>query len=132
MPVMISAMTTVAILGATHVASGDAAKPTAPHVVSTVPATGAVVPAGPIIMKVTFDRPMRQGSYSFVRVSPDTYPDCGDNPPVQSADGRTFALTCSVRSGKSYEVWFNSSNYRNFTGEDGVPAAPYRLGFRAK
>jgi len=132
MPVMISAITTIAILATMHLASGDAAKPAPPRVVSTSPAAGAVVPAGPIRLKVTFDRPMRRGSYSFVYASPETYPDCGRNEPTQSADGRTFVLNCSVQPGRSYEVWLNSPSYRNFMGEDGVPATPYRLQFRAK
>lgn len=133
MPVVISAMTTMAILAAVHFGSGEAAKPRdAPHVVSTNPAAGAVVPAGPIILKITFDRPMRQGSYSFVYASPDTYPDCGRNEPVQSADGRSFALNCLVQSGRHYDIWLNSPTYRNFVGQDGIPATPYRLQFRAK
>jgi len=132
-PVMISAMTTVAILAVAHIGSGSATKPVdAPHVVSTRPAAGSVVPAGPVSLTVTFDRPMRHASYSFVYASPDTYPECGDNMPVQSADGRTFTLACSVRSGQRYEVLLNSSAYRNFMSEDGVPATPYRLKFRAR
>ncbi len=132
-PVMISVATTVTILAAAHIGSGWAAKPAgAPHVVSTRPAEGAVVPAGPVSLTVTFDRPMRRASYSFVSASPNTYPECGDHVPVQSADGRTFTLACSVRSGKSYEVLFNSPDYKNFMSEEGVPATPHRLKFRAK
>lgn len=130
---MISVATTVTILTAAHFGSVPAAKPVdAPRVVSTRPAEGMVVPAGPVILTVTFDRPMRQGSYSFVYASPDTYPECGNNVPVQSADGRSFTLACSVWSGKSYEVLFNSPDYKNFMSEDGVPATPYRLKFRTK
>ncbi|BCI70370.1 bacterial regulatory s, luxR family protein [Sphingomonas sp. S17] len=133
MPMMISAITTIAILAATHLTSGDAAKPAGPpRVISTSPAANRVISAGPISLKVTFDRPMRRDSYSFVYASPETYPDCGRNQPVQSADGRTFTLTCSVQSGRSYEVWFNSPAYRNFVDENGAPATPYRLQFRVK
>ena len=104
----------------------------APKFGDPVAPKGAVVPAGPVSLTVTFDRPMRQASYSFVYASPDTYPECGDHVPVQSADGRTFTLACLVRSGKSYEVLFNSPDYKNFMSEEGVPATPYRLKFRAR
>ena len=96
---MISVATTVTILAAAHIGSGWAAKPAgAPHVVSTRPAEGAVVPAGPVSLTVTFDRPMRRASYSFVYASPDTYPECGDHVPVQSADGLLGAVRQKLRS----------------------------------
>ncbi|WP_312489954.1 LuxR C-terminal-related transcriptional regulator [Sphingomonas sp.] len=132
-PVLISATTTLAILAATHLASGGAAKPAGPpRVAATSPAANSVVQPGSIDLTVTFDRPMRPNSYSFVYASPETYPDCGHNQPVQSADRRTFTLTCSVQSGRLYEVWINSPAYRNFVDENGVAATPYRLQFRAK
>jgi hypothetical protein len=105
---------------------------TAPSVVATFPAPGAVVPAGSIALRVTFDRPMRPGNYSFVRKAVETYPDCGDNRPEQSADGRTFTLHCRLAPGRHYEIWFNSPPYMNFIDEAGVPATPYQLLFRTR
>ncbi|MEG3091802.1 LuxR C-terminal-related transcriptional regulator [Sphingomonas sp. PB1R3] len=130
-PMMISAMTTIAILAAAYVGGGGPA-PVPPHVVSTSPAAGAVVPAGPLVLTVTFDRPMRPGSYSFVQASGDSYPDCGGAAPVQSQDGRSFSLRCRVEAGRAYEVWFNRGEYRNFTDRNGVSAMPHQLLFRAK
>jgi hypothetical protein len=129
---MISAMTTIAILAAAYVGGGGEAAPVPPHVVSTSPAAGAVVPAGPLVLTVTFDRPMRSGSYSFVQVSGDRYPECGRAEPVQSQDGRSFSLRCRVEAGRAYEVWFNRGEYRNFTDRNGVSATPHQLRFRAK
>ncbi|MEJ8629123.1 Ig-like domain-containing protein [Sphingomonas sp. I4] len=91
-------MTTIAILAAVHVGGGGQA-PVPPHVVSTSPAAGAVVPAGPLVLTVTFDRPMRPGSYSFVQASGDSYPDCGGAAPVQSQDGRSFRSAVGSRRG---------------------------------
>lgn len=119
----------LAILGGAPKSGGAA---TAPHVVSTSPAAGAVVPAGTIALRVTFNRPMRPGSYSFVRKAVETYPDCGDNRPEQSADGRTFTLHCRLEPGRQYEIWFNSPPYMNFVDEAGVVATPYQLLFRAR
>jgi DNA-binding CsgD family transcriptional regulator len=119
----------LAVLGGAPKSGGPA---TAPRVVSTSPAAGAVVPAGTIALRVTFDRPMRPGSYSFVRKAVETYPDCGDNRPVQSADGRTFTLHCRLDAGRHYEIWFNSPPYMNFVDEAGVAASPYQLLFHTR
>jgi DNA-binding CsgD family transcriptional regulator len=104
----------------------------APRVVATFPAPGAVVPPGPVTLRVTYDRPMRRQSYSFVQKSPGSYPDCGKHMPQQSADGRTFTLRCEVRAGRSYEIWFNRPPYMNFTSDGGVPASPFQLLFRTR
>lgn len=103
-----------------------------PHVVATAPAPGATVGAGPLLLSVTFDRPMRPGNYSFVQIDPRTYPQCGDNHPRQSPDGRTFTLRCMVQPHHVYELWFNMEPYMNFKGMDGVPAVPFQLKFRAR
>lgn len=104
---------------------------TAPRVVSTYPAPGATVAPGPLRLRVTFDRPMRAQSYSFVRKSADSYPDCGANQPAQSADGRSFIMTCRVQAGGHYEIWFNDPPYMNFADRNGVAAVPFGLRFDA-
>ncbi|MEH3121827.1 MAG: LuxR C-terminal-related transcriptional regulator [Sphingomonas phyllosphaerae] len=114
-----------------HGSARDAA-PAAPRVVSTYPAPGATVPPGPLRLRVTFDRPMRVQSYSFVRRSAETYPDCGANQPVQSADGRSFTMMCRVQAGGHYEVWFNDPPYLNFADRSGVVAVPFGLRFATK
>jgi hypothetical protein len=114
----------MAIVGANR---GEAAAPT---VVRTSPAAGSVVRPGPLKLSVTFDRPMQAGSFSFVQKDPATYPDCGRNMPSQSKDGRTFTLACNVKSGRSYEIWFNSPPYMNFRDRSGRSATPFGLRFR--
>jgi DNA-binding CsgD family transcriptional regulator len=136
-PMMTSAMTAAAIAAIAHITTGQppappAPRPTAPRVVSTTPGDAAVVAPGRITLAVTFDRPMRRQSYSFVQMDAATYPDCGGNPPEQSADGRTFRLVCTVQPGRSYEVWFNHGPYMNFVGEDGMAAVPSGLRFRTR
>ena len=128
---IIFALFVVASLGAgtgsTVAHNGSAAEP---KVVTTTPSNGAMISPGPFLLSVTFDRPMLKGSYSFVRVSPDTYPDC-DSRPVSSADGRSFTLRCTARAGGRYEVWFNRASFKNFRSVQGVRAKPQRLTFRA-
>lgn len=118
-----------AIMIAVGVHGGDKAAPSAPRVVSTYPAASATVAPGPLRLRVTFDRPMRAQSYSLVRRSIETFPDCAATPLAQSADGRSFTWPCRVRSGHSYEVWFNDPPYMNFTDRDGVAAVPFGLRF---
>jgi len=102
-----------------------------PHVVSTYPAEGSVIPAGPFMLKVTFDRPMESGDFSFVRVSPDSYPDCGGTPAL-SKDGRTYSMKCVAKAGHGYEVWFNRPPYMSFQSVEGISSVPYRLRFSAR
>lgn len=129
---LIAIAATVTALAGAHLISVEGSTSSRPSVVSTSPASEAVVAPGHIDLSVTFDRSMRRRSYSFVQKSADTYPDCGNNEPKQSADGRTFTLKCEVKAGRHYEIWFNSPPYMNFVDETGVPAVPYRLRFRAK
>jgi hypothetical protein len=109
--------------------TGQASSPT---VVRTSPSVGAIVAPGLLELAVTFDRPMQPGSFSFVQKDTATYPDCGNNIPVRSADGRTFTLSCTVQPGRQYEVWFNSPPYMNFKDAHGTPARPFQLKFATK
>jgi hypothetical protein len=104
----------------------------APTVIQTNPSSEAVVAPGPLKLSVTFDRPMRADSYSFVQKDPATFPNCGTNAPEQLPDGRTFTLQCTVEPDRNYEIWFNSGPYMNFKSLDGTPANPFQLKFRTK
>lgn len=107
------------------------AVPTAqPRVVTTTPVLGARISPGPFLLSATFDRPMIDGSYSFVQVTRDTFPDCKGRP-TRSPDGRTFTLPCTARAGRQYEVWFNRPPFANFKSTRGAPGKPFRLMFAA-
>ena len=97
-----------------------------PTVVTSTPAIGAKISPGPFLLSATFDRLMMNGSYSFIRVSKNTYPDCKGQP-ARSRDGRTFTLRCNARAGRQYEVWFNRPPYMNFKSIRGATAKPIRL-----
>jgi DNA-binding CsgD family transcriptional regulator len=105
--------------------------PAAPRVVATAPAKGSVIRPGSFVLSVTFDRPMREGSYSFIQVSAETYPSC-DGRPTLSADRRTYSLRCSARPGGRYEIWFNREPFMNFKSKEGVAAVPYQLRFTTR
>src|SRR4051812_49192991 len=123
---VIGAFTALGVAG--HPAP-DAATP--PPVVETYPAAGAVVAAGPLTLKVTFDRPMQRG-WSFVNRDAASIPPCDWKQPVQSVDGRSFSVTCKLEPGHAYWIGFNSANHRNFATPEGVPATPAGLSFSTR
>jgi DNA-binding CsgD family transcriptional regulator len=102
----------------------------APRVVSTSPAVGAEIPAGKIVIKVTFDQPMQPKSFSFVMRDRESFPKCAATP-NQSADGKTYSLDCTVQAGKTYWIGFNSPSNTFFKSLAGVPAVPAALQFTA-
>jgi hypothetical protein len=98
-------------------------------VVSTSPSSGALVPPGPTVLRVEFDRPMRQDSYSITN-APGGAPPPVAGPPRFSADGRTFEILLSLQPDVTYALSVNSETHRNFRGLDGTTAAAYSLTFR--
>jgi DNA-binding CsgD family transcriptional regulator len=124
----------VAALGVWTLSEGESpsADPAAPpRVISTSPASGAVIPPGPFLLRVTFDQRMQSGSYSYTRISPETYPDCAAQPRL-SDDGRTYTLQCTAVAGRQYEIWFNRPPYMNFRGTNGLSSVPHQLLFRTR
>lgn len=103
----------------------------APNVASISPADGSTIPPGPFDLTVRFDRPMLEGSYSFVRTSPATFPECQPNA-LMSLDRRSYTMRCTAVAGRDYEVWFNRPPYMNFKSADGVSAQPCRTRFKAR
>ena len=110
---------------------GQESQRTAPKVVRTDPARGAVIASGPFVLSVTFDQPMSDGSFSYVQKAADTFPDCAF-PARLSPDRRTFTVRCTAAPGRAYELWFNSEPYMNFKGVDGTAAIPFQLKFGTK
>jgi DNA-binding CsgD family transcriptional regulator len=102
-----------------------------PRVVSTYPTAGAKVPAGAILIKVTFDQPMRDSASFVIARDRAGFPECAPRP-KQSKDGRTFTLACTLKAGKDYWIGFNNQRFQNFASTTGVPATPATLWFSAR
>ncbi len=103
-----------------------------PRVVDTFPADGAtdVDPATKEI-RVTFDKEMADGCWSWVRSSPDEFPEStGD---VHYLAGmKTCVMPVKLKPGSKYVIWFNSTNYQNFKDREGRPAVPQLLTFTTR
>ncbi len=101
----------------------------APVVVKTVPEAGSKdVAPGEFEIKITFSKPMRDGSWSWSSAWENSTPDfIGD--PKYSADHKTCIVKVKLDPNKTYGFWLNSQNFHNFKDAQGHPAVPYLLTF---
>jgi RNA polymerase sigma-70 factor (ECF subfamily) len=104
--------------------------PPPPVVIQTVPPAGAenVDPSLKEI-RVTFSKPMRDGSWSWSTWGEDTFPETTGRPHYLP-DSRTCVLPVKLQPGKFYASWLNSENFHNFKDTSGEPAVPYLLTFQ--
>jgi hypothetical protein len=103
-----------------------------PVVVKTVPAAGATdVDPKLTEIKVTFSKDMTDDSWSWTKLSEESFPKVTGKPKYQ-ADKRTCVLPVTLEPGKTYAIWINSEKFDNFKDADGKPAVPYLLTFKTK
>lgn len=103
-----------------------------PVVVQTEPRAGAadVDPATKEI-RVTFSKPMRAGSWSWVQISPESFPRANGQPSYQP-DQRTAVLPVALEPGKTYAIWLNDPPHENFQDQAGRKALRYLLVFSTR
>ena len=94
--------------------------------VSPTPGSQSVDPELEVIV-VTFDRPMRAGSWSVVGGGP-RYPETGE--PSFDENRRIFSLPVRLEPEHDYELWLNRGPYTSFLSDEGVPLAPFQITFR--
>ena len=103
-----------------------------PVVVKTIPEAGAAdVDPKLTEIKVTFSKPMQDGSWSWATLSRESFPKMGGKPKYLK-DKRTCVLPVKLEPGKTYAIWVNSEKFRDFKDTDGRSAVPYLLVFRTK
>ena len=99
-----------------------------PHVVGLVPINGDLdVSPGLEVIVVTFDRPMRAGTWSVVGGGPK-YPATGS--PAYDAQRQIFRLPVILEPDREYELWLNRGPHMSFASADGTPLAPFRISFQ--
>lgn len=115
-------------LDAIKTASGsERAKPT---VIQTVPPRGATeVDPNLQEIRVTFDRDMDLGGYSFTGNAESGLPDVPKDAKPSWIDKRTCVLLVKLKSGREYRVGINAPSHKNFKSADGAPAAIDELRF---
>ncbi|WP_152053377.1 Ig-like domain-containing protein [Tautonia marina] len=101
-----------------------------PVVVSTVPKAGSGdVDPGLTEIRVTFSKAMQNGSWSWSMIGKDSFPET-TGAPNYLEDQRTAVLPVKLMPGKTYAIWLNSQQFRNFKDAAGQPAVPYLLVFK--
>jgi len=103
-----------------------------PVVVKTIPESGAGdVQPGISFLRVTFSKPMRDGSWSWVKLGDETFPMMAGAPHFLS-DNQTCVLPVKLQPNKLYAVWINFGSATNFQDTGGQPALPYLLIFETR
>ncbi len=104
-----------------------------PKIIAMTPANGAqdVDPNLKTIV-VTFDRPMRDRSWSVVTLgTPELMPKAA-GPLRYDATRKVFTMPVQLQPGKEYRFGLNGGKYQNFRSAEGVPLAPVVVRFKTK
>lgn len=110
--------------------AGEPVADNRPRVTVTVPEDGATVDASLTELSVTFDRPMMDGSWSWVIETGQPFPEVTGDPAY--VNDTTNVLPVTVEPATSYVVWINSpdnATLRSFKSVEGVPADATRIRF---
>lgn len=103
-----------------------------PVVVKTVPESGTIdVDAKTKEIRVTFSKPMTNGSWSWNKTPEAPFPKLAGEPRYEK-DMKTCVLPVSLEPGKTYALWLNSSQGGNFRDQSGRLAVPYLVVFKTK
>jgi hypothetical protein len=99
-----------------------------PKVVSISPANEAtdVDPATGTI-RVVFDRPMANGSWSMVGGGPN-FPEL-DGAPSYDRTRTVWSVPVKLRPSWTYRLMLNSDRFQNFKSQEGVPLSPVTVTF---
>ena len=82
-------------------------------------------------VRVTFSKPMQDGSWSWSTWGEENFPEVSGDIHYL-ADKRTCVLPVKLKPGKFYATWLNSSKFKNFTDTENRPSVPYLLTFRTR
>jgi hypothetical protein len=103
--------------------------PDAPRVASMTPANGdTAVDPGLTEIRVTFDRAMHTGGFSFVGGGP-TFPKVTGRP-TWDPTGKVVTLAVRLEPDHTYEFWLNRGQYQLFKSAGGVPLESVHVTFR--
>ena len=81
--------------------------------------------------KVTFNKKMKDGNWSWVTLVKENFPETTDKPRYEEGQ-KTCILPVKLEPGKSYTIGINSSKFGNFKDMAGRSAVPLVLEFKTK
>ena len=126
-PPALAAMTLLAL--GTSMLTGCGADDRPPTVLQTVPANGDQdVDPSLSELSVTFSEPMRDGNWSWVYESEDSFPTMLGHPRFEDDLTRNI-LPVRLEPDTDYVVWVNSEKFTNFKDAAGNSAPPFRFTF---
>ena len=100
-----------------------------PRVVSSVPAHGAInVEPNLTEIRVTFDRPMSDISWSFCGAGPHFPQLVGE--PHYNRSRTNWTAPVKLKPDWTYTFWLNYDDYKGFVSDEGAPLAPVFVSFR--
>jgi len=104
-----------------------------PRIVALVPTNGAqdVDPNLKAIV-VTFDRPMRDKSWSVVTLGSRDQMPKGTGPVGYDAARRVFTMPVQLQPGKEYRFGLNAEQFLGFRSAEGIPLAPIVVRFKTR
>lgn len=101
-----------------------------PVVIRTYPASGHDS-VDPEISQIyaTFNKKMNNKSWSFVKVSKNSFPDLAGEPSFDELQ-QTCTLNVKLQPDTTYIIWLNKDKSNNFKDTEGRSAVPYLLAFK--
>ncbi len=114
------------------VASYVQADSRAPVVIETFPPNGSTdVDPSLNEISVVFNEEMRDGNWSWVYSQKRLFPEMTGQP-YYTNNFTKNVLPVKLEPNKEYEIWINSSKFKNFKDKAGNPATPYRWIFKTR
>ena len=104
-----------------------------PSVVKTVPQSGDTTVDAAVTKQITviFSKKMMVGSWSWVQMSKETFPEIVGKPKYLD-DQKTCFVDVKLEPHKTYVVWINSQEFSGFKDVDGNSTVPHLLVFQTK
>jgi RNA polymerase sigma-70 factor (ECF subfamily) len=101
-------------------------------VVQTTPSIGDTdVDPALTEIRVTYNKEMMDGSWSWSQVTDEPFPETTGKPRYE-ADHKTCVLPVKLYPGKTYTIWLNSEKFGNFKDVQGRSAVPFLLRFATR
>ena len=110
----------------------DRAEQSGPVVLTTVPANGDdAVDPNTTEIKVTFNKKMKDGNWSWVTLVKENFPETTGKPRYEEGQ-KTCVLPVKLEPGKTYTIGINSGRFNSFKDMSGRSATPLVLEFKTK
>jgi hypothetical protein len=102
-----------------------------PKVVKMTPANGdEEVDPNLTEIRIEFDRPMKDKSWSVVGGGPE-FPELVGKP-AYDKERKVLTLKVKLKPGHAYHFMLNSDRFRSFQSKEGVPLEPMEVSFSTK